>query len=137
MATNKEYTNGEVTVTWNPKLCIHSGKCTKGLPAVFRPKVRPWVQINNATTDEIIETVNACPSGALSHYMNAMGQTEVDKEDKKDMIKVEVMEGGPLMVYGALAVKHDDGREEQKHKATAFCRCGKSGNKPFCDGSHK
>jgi len=52
--------------------------------------------------------------------------------DKK--VKVEVLKDGPLMVHGPLSVMHDDGREEQKSRTTAFCRCGKSGNKPFATG---
>jgi CDGSH-type Zn-finger protein len=49
----------------------------------------------------------------------------------------EVSENGPLLVYGNLKVKKNDGTIEQKNKVTAFCRCGASGNKPYCDGSHR
>jgi len=31
----------------------------------------------------------------------------------------------------------DDGNLTKKNNVTAFCRCGSSSNKPFCDGSHK
>ncbi|MBK7343709.1 MAG: (4Fe-4S)-binding protein [Saprospiraceae bacterium] len=41
----KEYSNGEVTVVWQPDLCIHSGKCVIGLPGVFNTKAKPWVNI--------------------------------------------------------------------------------------------
>jgi len=40
------------------------------------------------------------------------------------------------LVYGTLKVTHNDGNEEVKNKTTAFCRCGGSGNKPYCDGTH-
>jgi len=70
MATQKEYTNGEVTVAWKPDVCIHSTFCFKGLPEVFDPQKRPWVNIQGATTDAIVEQVKKCPSGALSYYMN-------------------------------------------------------------------
>lgn len=62
-----EYSNGEITVLWKPDLCIHSGICTQLLPEVYKPKDRPWVKMENATTDEIKEQVNRCPSGALSY----------------------------------------------------------------------
>lgn len=62
----KEYTNGEVTVIWQPHLCTHSTKCWKGLLPVFNPKNRPWVDMNGASSDEIAAQVNQCPSGALS-----------------------------------------------------------------------
>lgn len=67
----KEYTNGEVTVVWKQDLCIHSANCVKGLPNVFDPKARPWINIKGATTDEIVAQVKKCPSGALTTYLNS------------------------------------------------------------------
>ncbi len=66
----KEYTNGEVTVVWQSGKCIHSGNCVRNNPAVFQPKEKPWIKIDASTTDKIIETVNKCPSGALTFYLN-------------------------------------------------------------------
>ena len=54
------------TIIWQSGLCIHSGNCVKNLSAVFKPKDHPWIQPENASTQEIIETVKKCPSGALS-----------------------------------------------------------------------
>jgi uncharacterized Fe-S cluster protein YjdI len=62
----KRYSNGEVTVVWQPHLCIHSGICARGLPRVFDPRRRPWVDVTAATTAEIVAQVGKCPSGALS-----------------------------------------------------------------------
>ena len=62
----KEYSNGEVTIVWQPKLCIHSGICVKTLPKVYNTKERPWIKPENATTQELIDQVSKCPSGALS-----------------------------------------------------------------------
>jgi uncharacterized Fe-S cluster protein YjdI len=62
----KEYSNGEVTIVWQPKLCIHSGVCVKTLPKVYNPSERPWIKPENATTQELISQVAKCPSGALS-----------------------------------------------------------------------
>lgn len=62
----KEYSNGEITVVWKPDLCIHSGVFARGLPEVFNPKARPWVKVEGATSDEIVNQVSKCPSGALS-----------------------------------------------------------------------
>lgn len=61
----KEYSNGEVTVLWDASKCIHSANCVKNLPEVFKPKEKPWVQMENSTSENIISTVNKCPSGAL------------------------------------------------------------------------
>jgi uncharacterized Fe-S cluster protein YjdI len=65
----KRYTNGEVTVVWKPDICIHSGICARGLPEVFDPRKRPWVNIEGASTETIVAQVARCPSGALSTVM--------------------------------------------------------------------
>jgi len=62
----KQYSNGEVTVIWQPDLlCVHAGNCARGLPRVFNPRRRPWVDATAATTAEIVAQVGKCP-GALS-----------------------------------------------------------------------
>ncbi len=62
----KHYTNGEITVVWQSGKCIHAGQCVKHLSKVFQPKSSPWIQMENASSSEIIAAVNHCPSGALS-----------------------------------------------------------------------
>ena len=47
-------------------------------------------------------------------------------------------ENGPLIVRGPVELLTQDGqRIEPGRKTIALCRCGRSGTKPFCDGSHK
>lgn len=66
----KKYDNGEVTVIWKPDLCQHSGNCVRGLPQVFDPKQKPWINVQGADTGKIIDQVKKCPSGALSYQLN-------------------------------------------------------------------
>ncbi|MFD0764551.1 (4Fe-4S)-binding protein [Mucilaginibacter lutimaris] len=61
-----EYPNGEITIIWKPKVCIHSGVCVRTLPGVYDPKARPWIRVENATTQELVDQIARCPSGALS-----------------------------------------------------------------------
>jgi uncharacterized Fe-S cluster protein YjdI len=129
----KKYTNGEITVVWKPAACIHSGVCWKGLNAVFNPKVRPWVDINAASTEQISAQVDECPSGALSYFRNSDGEAATKSPSQ---VVVEVTQDGPLLITGDVTIKLSDGTEEAVHEETALCRCGQSGNKPFCDGSH-
>ena len=63
----KRYSNGDITVIWQPSVCVHSGICARGLPKVFDPRRRPWVVLDDHTTQQIIDQVDACPSGALSY----------------------------------------------------------------------
>jgi uncharacterized Fe-S cluster protein YjdI len=67
----KNYSNGELTIVWQPKKCIHSGICVKTLPMVYHPNEKPWIKIENAATEELKSQVDKCPSGALSYFMNS------------------------------------------------------------------
>ena len=131
----KKYSNGEVTVVWKPDACIHSGKCVQGLGEVFNPKARPWINMDGATIDRIVDQVRHCPSGALTVVFEDE-EAAAGQEVKSETI-VEVSANGPLLVYGNVTVKDAEGNETKRHKVTALCRCGASGNKPFCDGTHK
>ncbi|MEQ9186799.1 MAG: (4Fe-4S)-binding protein [Cryomorphaceae bacterium] len=131
----KEYTNGEVTVVWKPNTCIHSEKCWRGLSSVFNPKGRPWVNIEGASTEEIIAQVDKCPSGALSWYKNDVGKPK--QETIKVDTVVEVTNNGPILIHGTIELQHPNGSKEKRETTTALCRCGHSGNKPYCDGSHR
>jgi len=69
---------------------------------------------------------------------------------KSEQPKIEVTENGPYLVSGSLSLSEQwivtnaegdslDYREGKKYPPQAqcaLCRCGQSGNKPFCDGSH-
>jgi uncharacterized Fe-S cluster protein YjdI/CDGSH-type Zn-finger protein len=128
-----KYTNGEITIVWKPKLCIHSGLCWHGLPEVFDPSKRPWVMPENSTTNRIIEQVEKCPSGALS----CLREEHITVKEKETETVVEVTRNGPLLISGEFLIKYSDGRIISREDSAALCRCGGSDNKPFCDGTHK
>lgn len=67
----KRYSNGEVSILWQPDVCIHSGICFRGLPGVFDPSRRPWIDMAAGETEAIMAQVSRCPSGALSIVPNA------------------------------------------------------------------
>ncbi|MBX2828268.1 MAG: (4Fe-4S)-binding protein [Flavobacteriaceae bacterium] len=66
---NEENTfrNRDIIVTYEPKKCIHAGSCCAGLSEVFKTSVIPWIDLEGAPADRIIEQVHKCPSGALSY----------------------------------------------------------------------
>jgi uncharacterized Fe-S cluster protein YjdI len=131
----KEYDNGELSVVWKPHICIHSGNCVKGLPGVFKPKEKPWIKIDEASTEELMETIDRCPSGALSYYNTAEGP-ESQKANETDRVQVKLIPNGPVELRGALRIQTPDGDFRDRDKSTFLCRCGASENKPYCDGSH-
>lgn len=63
----KEYSNNEIKILWDSKKCIHAAECVKNARNVFKPKERPWIQMENGTTAEIKNAIDKCPSGALSY----------------------------------------------------------------------
>lgn len=65
----KEYSNGEITIVWDSSKCVHAGVCVKMLPKVYNPKARPWITIENATTEELKKQIDACPSRALTYRL--------------------------------------------------------------------
>jgi uncharacterized Fe-S cluster protein YjdI len=132
----KHYSNGEITIVWKPSVCIHSTRCWKGeegLLDVFNPREKPWIKPQGADTQRIINQIKKCPSGALSYTMNDVAEKQ---EEVSAETIIETAPNGPLMVYGNITIKDKEGNTAQRHKVTAFCRCGASANKPFCDGNH-
>jgi uncharacterized Fe-S cluster protein YjdI len=59
------YETPNVTVTFDPNVCQHTGVCLRGLPAVFDIRDTRWVRPEMAATEEVIAQVARCPSGAL------------------------------------------------------------------------
>ncbi len=134
MAINKSYTNNEITVLWDADLCIHSANCVNSLNAVFNPKQKPWINMQAASTEKIIQTVNKCPSGALTYKWK--DEMEEEKQNEQVLTTIKVNAGGPYLVRGPVVVIDKDGSETVKEGTIALCRCGGSQNKPYCDGSH-
>ena len=129
----RTYANDAIEVHWEPRLCIHVQNCVRKLPQVFKADERPWIVVDGADTDAIAATVEACPTGAL-HYRRLDGGAQ---EQASDELTVEPRPNGPLFVRGHVRIVGDDGAVVREDTRVALCRCGASGNKPFCDGSHR
>lgn len=136
----KRYPKDDFQVVWQPQLCIHSGICFRGLPAVFDPRRRPWVTPEAAAGDAIVAQVERCPSGALS-----IARADTSPEpaapaapaaEAAEVTRIEATPDGPLLVYGSLLVRDSAGACVLREGKTALCRCGGSSSKPFCDGTH-
>ncbi len=115
----------------NRGICSHAGRCTDGLPAVFRLKTEPWIDPSGAPPDEIIAAIRKCPSGALSY--SAGGAEHRDREGEP---AIHIAPDGPYQVVGGLELLDSARGEGASSEHFALCRCGRSKNKPFCDGSH-
>jgi uncharacterized Fe-S cluster protein YjdI len=129
----RAYANDAIEVHWEPRLCIHVQNCVRKLPQVFRAADRPWIVLDGADAEAVAATVETCPTGAL-HYRRLDGGAQ---EEASDETTVEPRPNGPLFVRGHVRIVGDDGEAIREDTRVALCRCGGSGNKPFCDGTHR
>jgi CDGSH-type Zn-finger protein len=126
------YEGAEVTVHFNPRLCAHAAECGRIASHIFSDTQKPWIQPDNGALAEVEAVVTACPSGALQ--MSAPGGTP--DQHLGERVQITVQKDGPYWVQGVAppVPVEADGATPEKY---VLCRCGKSGNKPFCDGSHR
>jgi CDGSH-type Zn-finger protein len=112
----------------NRSLCVGAGFCHRAGGV--------WELTDNSDNPEskkiAVEECQCCPSGRL---------VAVDKKTGKVMEEnlepsIGIPDGGPLCVKGEVEIESVDGQTYEKRNRVTLCRCGKSRNKPFCDGSH-
>ena len=127
----EDYVGQHLTVHDNRGICAHAGFCTDELPEVFRMKDQPWIVPDNAPEQALIETIESCPSGALSYTRDG-----VEHRDRQASPKILVVPGGPYAVQGGVELKGVERGEGASQEHFDLCRCGESKNKPFCDGTH-
>lgn len=155
-AGERKYTNKDITVYWKPSSCIHASECTNGLPEVFNPDRKPWINMDGSVTEKIIEIVDKCPVDALTWKWNDDEKNEgVGKEhpnhiknrrrallknddtgNDREMI-IKIIDRGPYIISGGFILERDNGSRSRFSGTVSLCRCGKSKLKPFCDGSHR
>ena len=63
----QRYETPEITVTFDPNICVHSGVCVRGLRAVFDVSRRDWVRADAAPADAVAAQIDRCPSRALQY----------------------------------------------------------------------
>lgn len=129
----KEYSNGALRVRWEPKKCIHSERCWRGLIRVFNPKKKPWIDLEGDSKERVMEQIDQCPSGALS-YLTEEPHRAVEAQN---IMRITVKKNGPYFVDAPLEIVDGDGNIKLEERRIALCRCGHSNNKPYCDGSHR
>ncbi|MEV4429319.1 (4Fe-4S)-binding protein [Streptomyces sp. NPDC049602] len=126
----KEYEGEGITVTFEPRRCLHAAECVHGLPEVFDLSRRPWVLPDAAEPARVAEVVRRCPSGALQYHRHP---EDAVAEPPDSPTTVRRTPAGQLVVRGDLVVT---GTYGERHETRAMlCGCGASGNQPYCDHS--
>jgi len=128
----RSYKGSAITVSYDARRCIHAAECVHRLPEVFDPARRPWIEPDGASPERVAAVVRACPTGALGFAVGEGDQLEEAMEKNT----VTIVADGPLYLRGELVLEVGDGEGTRETRA-ALCRCGASGNKPYCDNSHQ
>jgi uncharacterized Fe-S cluster protein YjdI/CDGSH-type Zn-finger protein len=126
------YQTDAIAVRWEPEYCIHSANCIRGLPRVFNPRDRPWVHVDAADADAIARVIATCPTGAL-HYTRLDGAPD----ESPDTPSITPVRDGPLYLRGDIDIRDEAGNLIRRDTRVALCRCGHTGNAPFCDNTHR
>jgi CDGSH-type Zn-finger protein/uncharacterized Fe-S cluster protein YjdI len=117
-----------LTVSFDAKRCIHSRHCVTELPRVFQANTPgAWLFPDKAESELLAAVIRECPSGALQYER----LDDRPAEPSPEVNLIHVQENGPYAVLADM----DLGGRNVGYRAT-LCRCGKSKNKPLCDGSH-
>ena len=115
-------------------LCVHARFCMRA-GGIWNLTEKSGIPEAKKTA---IEEACNCPSGRLVIRDRRSGEI-IEPELEKSIVIIEYPakgEHGPLWVRGGIPVVSADGKQYAVRNRLTLCRCGRSGNKPFCDGSH-
>jgi CDGSH-type Zn-finger protein len=117
-----------------PALCADARFCHRGGGTweLTHPSDEPKAR------ELAIEEACQCPSGRLVESDKKTGKV-FEKEFVQSISLVEDPQNkvsGPIGLRGGIPVESSDGTTYEVRNRQTLCRCGKSQNKPFCDGSH-
>lgn len=127
-----EYEGPNLTLCDNEEFCAYARFCDA--------KGRVWnlVQEGSKESDDLaIREAWACPAGRLL-IKDKEGHL-LEPKLEKEVIALEdpaIGCSGPLWIKGGVEVQSVDGKIYEVRNRVTLCRCGRSSNKPFCDGSH-
>lgn len=125
-----EITSGtEMELLDDESLCTHAGYCvTKGNNV--------WKMVGQTDDPQVRERfetmVGHCPSGRIAY--RSVGEDDLTEPDLPNQIGVA--DNGPYVVTGGVEIHGADGEAYEVRNRVSLCRCGASGNLPFCDATH-
>jgi CDGSH-type Zn-finger protein len=122
------YGGNGITMTDDESLCAGYEFCDR-FGSVWRMMK---ISENPRIKERIKRQVSLCPTGRLQYILpGSENPEEIHYEPSIDAVK-----DGPLLALGNIPVEAPDGFVYEVRNRQALCRCGQSGNMPFCDGTH-
>ena len=118
-------------------------------PLIARGKIRVEDTDGNILVED--EEVFLCRCGASrnkpfcdgTHKKTGFSDDATFTDEKSEQVTddkglvITVRNNAMLIAKGPMLIQSAHGRSRTSRNKAAFCRCGKSRNKPFCDASHK
>jgi len=127
----QNYKGKDISIIFNRSICAGAGECVRNLKTVFKSgSSSNWIYPDNDKNENIIKTINDCPSGALSYTIHGKRSLE-----NSSTVKVTIMKNGPYNIE-AVSFEHAPIPTNFSTRKYSLCRCGYSKNKPYCDYSH-
>jgi CDGSH-type Zn-finger protein len=117
------------------ELCVHAAFCIG--------RTRPIADMLADTADSdvranVMSRIDHCPSGSYSYALQRDGDAiEPDLPVAISVLEEENGQASALWVTGEVPVVRSDGEPLETRNRMTLCRCGHSGNKPLCDGTHR
>ena len=123
-----------VDLTWSAELCAAARFCHRGEEA--------WGYAERsddpAARAAAVEEACNCPSGSLTAWEKGSGKA-IEPACEPSIGLIEGCKdgtSGPIWVKGGIPIESAEGVAYETRNRVTLCRCGKSGHKPFCDGTH-
>lgn len=130
----KIYEGTELNLKDAKRLCVLAQFCNRegSIWNLIRESEIPFLK------DIAIEEAYNCPAGRLVLVDNQSGEDmEPNHEPSISLIEdPEERKKGAIWVKGRIPIFSANGFTYEIRNRVTLCRCGKSANKPFCDGSH-
>lgn len=130
------YKGKEITIYDNRNICSHAGYCTGELPSVFTWDM-PWIDPDGDTVEKIIAICEKCPSGALSYSIDGGERIFGAIEDDLIIRVIGKQSQGPYVITGKVRIEGQIDRQPETPDKMVLCRCGRTKNKPYCNGDHR
>jgi CDGSH-type Zn-finger protein len=133
LAQADEQDGPNLILTDAERLCSFARFCDPG-GQIWNLVDRP----DEASTTLAVREGKLCPSGRLVTWDR---ETKVANEEAYGPSIGVVQDpsqgvSGPYAVRGGIQVVAADGFAYERRNRQTLCRCGRSSNKPFCDGTH-
>ncbi|MEO0595592.1 MAG: CDGSH iron-sulfur domain-containing protein [Chloroflexota bacterium] len=137
---DKVFEGSGITVKRDFSLCMDSGFCGNRFKNIEK-MMKDGDEEDSVVRAQIIAMVERCPSGS---YQYALKEDEDNLEPDYPVqvaATTDVTDDGDIMgalwVTGNVEIRRADGKPLETRNRVTLCRCGKSGKKPLCDGTHR